>query len=524
MVSLSFLPSLLLTSSLLACITRPAFPLQAAAAASQASSGSTVTGRVTNAISGQPIPRALVKIGTATTFSDHQGRFSLEDVPSGSSFIELSKPGYFTSPEQLDPPSVQLSTAELAHSLELHLYPEALLTGSVLAQDGTPFAEIRVSARKIVSSGSGRHLQMAASVQTDSHGDFRMAVPAGDYQVDTQFVATSPETGLTVLPAVAPAGEVATLHVNSGEEQQIQLNPHAGLAHTVTLAVKGLSEDRSMSVMLTGANGASWPMGAQPDPETGELTLRLPAGTYLLGVDVSGSDFVAFGQTRLNIPDHDVSGIALQLSPVAPIPVEVAVDPHATVTAASTPTAQQLGLELVPEQLHGRSLRQESVRLQTRGGRAPAFLPTPGRYHLASSSRSSWYIQSASFGGADVLSGALTVAAGSGAASLQVTVSNVTGSLQGQVTAADAPVSAWIELIPSFPSANSTISLRSAADGTFSAQNLPPGTYAALVLPHRTSADLLDVSVQASLGISSKSFTIQAGVPTTLNLDGRSTP
>ncbi len=488
---------------------------------SQGSSSSTVSGRVVNANSGLPIPRALVQIGSTAVFTDHEGKFSLADVPAGSSFVEVAKPGYFTSPEQTDPPGIQISAADAAHTLELYLYPEALLTGSVVAQDGSPLAQITVTARKVTSSGADRHLQVFGSTQTDSHGEFRLPVPAGDYQLTTQFVAVSPETGMTILPAIAPeGGAVATFHIASGEQQQFQLRPRTGLAHTVTLAVPGLSDDRFSSLVVTTADGASWQMGGQPDPETGRVSLRLPAGSYLLEVNSDGSELVASGQTRLSVPDHDLAGVQVQLSPVAPIPVEVVVDVHAS-AAATAPTAQQLGLELLPEQQQGRSSRENALRLQSRGGRPPSFLPSPGRYHLVSSARGSWYIQSAIYGGSDVLGSTISVAAGTGSAPLQLTVSNVTGSLQGQVTSGDAPVSLWVELLPSFPSANPIISLHSAADGSFSAQNLPPGGYSACVLQHRTSADLLDASVRNSLGARLQPFTIQAGVQTTLKLDGK---
>lgn len=487
--------------------------------AAQASSPETVAGRVVNAISGAPIARVLVQLGPASTFTDHDGKFALADVPAGGGgTVELTKPGYFTSPEHTDPPGVQVTATQLATPLDLRLYPEALLTGTVVAQDGAPLSGVQVTARRLATEDLLRRFETVASVETDSHGAFRLAIPAGDYQVATQFVATAPETGLSILPAVAPSGAGGnTMHLSSGEQQQVELRPHTGVPHTVGLAVQGLSEERSPTLTLSTANGATWQMGAESESESDQTNVRLPSGSYHLSIAARGGDTLSFGEARLTVPDHDIAGITVQLAPVAPIPVEVTVDGHAS--AGAVPSAQELGLQLLPEQGEHAARREDTIRLQTRPGRGPVLQPHPGRFRLVAAPRSSWYIVSASYGGAEVLGQSLTVSAGSGSPPLQLIVSNGMGSLEGQVTAGGSPVSAWIDLLPTFPSATPVISLRSASDGSFSLPSVQPGSYLGLALEHRTGADLADPAVRGSLGVRTQTVTVQPGTKATLDLE-----
>lgn len=508
------------------CVAALLLPLVGAALHGQLQAGAaqvstlpeTVVGRVLNAISGAPIPRVLVQLGPAGAFTDHDGKFILSDVSAGSGMVELTKPGYFTSPEHTDPPGVSVTAAQMLQPLDLRLYPEALLTGSVVAQDGAPLSGVQVSARRLATEDLLRRFETVASVETDSHGAFRLAVPAGDYQVGTQYVATAPETGLSILPAIAPSGAGGgTLHLGSGEQQQVELRPHTGIAHTVGLAMQGMSEERSPVLTLSTANGATWQMGVESESESEQTNVRLPAGSYHLSIGAGSGDTFFFGETRLTVPDHNISGIAVQLAPVAPIPVEVSVDGHASATAI--PSAQELGLQLLPEQQEHGARREDTVRLQTRPGRGPVLLPHPGRFRLVAAPRSSWYIESASYGGAEVLGQPLTVSAGSGSPPLQLIVNNVMGSLDGQVSAGRSPASAWIDLLPTFPSATPVISLRSTSDGSFSLSTLQPGSYLALALTHRTGADLADPAVRSSLGLRTQTVTVQAGTKATVDLE-----
>ena len=483
--------------------------------AGQTATPESATGRVVNAVSGAPIPRVLVQLGAVSTFTDHDGTFTLADLPSGSSTVELTKPGFFTSPEHTDPPGISVTAAQLALPLELRLYPEALLTGTVVGQDDTPMSGVQVTARRLATDDLVRRFETVTSVETDSHGAFRLAVPAGDYQVVTQFVVKAPETGMAILPAVFPAGPGGgTVHVGSGEQQQIELRPHTGVPHTVGLSVGGVSDERSPVLTVSTANGAVWQIGAESEAD--QMTVRLPAGSYHLSLRANEGDTVSFGEARLTVPDHNLVGVPVQLAPVAAIPVEVIADAHAT---AAAPSPQELGLQLLPEQQEHALRREDTIHVQIRAGRGAVLQPAPGRFRLATAARGRWYVESARYGGAEVLGQALTVTAGSGSSPLQLVVNDATGSLDGQVTAGDSAASAWVDLIPTFPSAVPMLTVRSASDGSFSLSSMEPGTYLAMALEHRTGADLGDAAVRNELGLRTQTVTVQAGVKATVAVE-----
>lgn len=486
-------------------------------AAAQDTSPLSVSGHVRNAVSGVPIPRVLVQIGSAAVFTDHDGKFVLENVSSGGTVV-LTKPGYFTSPERTESPGVRITGAQLAQPLELRLYPEALLFGVVASQNGAPIRAVQVAAHRLVLQEEGRRFEMVASTQTDSHGAFRLAVPAGDYQVSTQFVATSSETGLAILPASVPSGsDGGTFHLSSGEQQRIELRVHTGAPHNVGILIRGLVEDRSPTVSVSTLNGLTWRVGLD-DSGPHQATIHLPSGSYRLTVSSSDGETLSSGDVSVTVPDHDITGTVVQLAPVSPISIEVSVDPRNSL--ASPPSPQDLGVQLTPE--HERPFGRDAVaRLDTRHGQSPMLRPHPGRYRLVAAPRSTWYIESATYGGSEVLGQTLTVNPGSGALPLQLIVNNDVGNLEGKVSGSGAATEAWIVLLPSFPCATPMISFRASNDGSYS-RTLQPGSYLALALEHRTGEDLADPAVRGRLGLHTQTVVIEPSTRSTLDLEVQS--
>src|SRR5436190_529052 len=77
--------------------------------------------------------------------------------------------------------------AQMGSPLELRLYPEALLTGIVLATDRTPLPRIPVTAQRSFWDDSGHRWVTVGQDQTDSHGNFRLPEPAGEYRLESRY-------------------------------------------------------------------------------------------------------------------------------------------------------------------------------------------------------------------------------------------------------------------------------------------------------------------------------------------------
>ncbi len=156
---------------------------------------------------------------------------------------------------------------------------------------------------------------------------------------------------------------------------------------------------------------------------------------------------------------------------------------------------------------------------QCGGTKATSFSTPPGSYRLQGRNTGSWYIKSANYGNSDLLEQDIVVAPGSSGTPIRVTVSNEMGGLQGAVDLNGNPAACWVYLVPSGPSAQSVISLRSNSTGSYTATHLAPGTYQAIAFEHRHMANYRDPATLAAFSTYVHSVTINAGDKPTLNLD-----
>lgn len=477
-----------------------------------------VSGQVINASTGMPVARALVRFNDRVVLTTHDGRFEFDQNTETSGTLLVIKPGFYSTLDPADTASIHLQSSQLVSPLQLFLYPEALLTGSVIAADGTPLSHIAVTARRSVFDESGHHLVNAAQAQTDSHGNFRLPVPAGDYRIETRYVALDQTTGMAVLPASFPReASSSTLQIRSGQEQQIDLRPMVSPTHTVIATTESLQRGFGFPVVTArSGDGNTLQLNLRPAGISGETSVELPQGTYTLIAKKNSPEGPEEAETTVTVPDHDISGVVLHFSPTPSIPVELLVDDHST-PENGQPNPAQFNLTLQNNQLD--TEQGSSIRLTRSRDGSFVFLAPSGSYHLQAHGGTAWYIESATYGASDLLQQDLIVAPGAAGAPIRVTVSNQSGSLQGTVKVSGNPGASWIYLIPSMASAEVVFSLRSNAEGTFSAANLPPGSYQAIAFENRHSANYRDPASLAPFSSYVHSLTIQAGDKTTLDLD-----
>jgi hypothetical protein len=481
------------------------------------STPSTVSGQVINGVTGLPVTRALVRLNDRAMLTDHDGKFEFDENVEASGNVMVIKPG-FSSGGDSPTSNIYLQANQLAAPLRLLVYPEALLTGTMLAPDGTPLPGILVSARRSVYDESGHKVLNAEQTQTDSHGSFRMPVPAGSYRIETQYVAKDPGTGLVVLPVVVPDENSSNtsdeIQIRSGEEQHFELRPVVRSTHRVAVSM-----DRtigSVRISARASNGSTFQINPTSNG-SGEATIDLARGTYTLLARRNNSESPEEAETTINVPDHDLAGVVLRFSPIPSIPVELLIDRSST-SDNSQPSLPQFNLVL--DSGNSDSGQDGSIiRLSSMSNHAYSFIASPGSYHLYAHDSGGWYIKSVSNGASDVLQQGLIVAPGAGGMPLQVMVSNQTGSLQGTVKLNGIPSSCWIYLIPTTPSAEPFFVVRSNSEGAYSTTHLPPGSYQAIAFESPHSANYRDPSVLEPLTASVHSITVNAGDKATLDLD-----
>lgn len=481
-----------------------------------------VSGQVINGITNAPIARVLVRLNDRAVLTDDEGKFEFDQFTgSSNNNMQVTKPGFYLSTDLSEPPMLFLQPEQLSGPIQIRLYPEALLTGTVIDQNGDPLSQISVTAQRMLFDEIGRRWIPAAQSQTDSHGNFRLPVPAGDYRLETRYATRAGDASEAVLPTSVPlqpqTNLSGTIHIHSGEEQHYDLHPQISHAYTVTARVESSSERGFPGVIARSTTGATIPVSFQRNPASGEGKMQLPSGTYTLTASMFTSEGGEHAEVIVTIPDHDISGLVFHMTPNPSIPVELSVDSAAT-SDKSQPLIQQLGLMLQPTQVDP-DRNGGMVGIITGRNRTPSFNVGPGNYRLQAKNNGEWYVKSASYGATDLFQQDLVVSPGTGAP-IRVTVSNQTGALQGTVRLDGKPAVCWLYLIPTSFSVEPFIQLRSGTNGSYNIPHIPPGSYQAVAFERRHLADYRDTETLAAFMTHVRSVTVNAGDKSTLDLDG----
>ncbi len=545
----------LLSAFLFLCLTQPIPAMaqyQRLATTSATATPIKLLGRVINAATGLPVPRALVRFNDRAMLTDHEGKFQFDQVTDANVALQITKPGYSMSSDPSDPLNQFFRLDQITGPLELRLYPDALITGTVTAPDGEPLARVNVQARRSTFDGPGRRWMMAAQTQTDLHGEFRLPVSAGDYRIETRYTTRNDGDREAILPISLPAPAAGTapqtIHLRSGEEQHFDLRPAVRRTYPVPLSIEGVTERGFPSVTARANDGTSFNVEVVPTRTPGQANLYLPTGSYKLSARIQTPEAMEIAETSITVTGSEAvltdatasAGTVLRFVSVPLIPVELAIDTSATSdnnnqqgsrpatsiqlrqsSSQSQPNPMQFGLTLQRDN-QDEDEASASINLATprNSTSAPGFTAPPGSYRLVARGSGPWYIKSASYGTSDLLSQSLVVAAGAGSSTIRLIVSNQTGTLRGTVKLKGQPsAQSWIYLIGNSPSATPVYTQRGNNDASFYSSFLPPGTYQAIAFEHRHSADFTDPAALAPFSAYVQPVTITPGASSSLDLN-----
>lgn len=504
-------------------ICRPANAQSGLPSSASSSVPVNVSGVVVNANGGAPIGHALVQLNDRAVLTDHEGRFEFDQYgPASVATIQVKKPGFYFG-HGIGINSTTLRGSQLTSPIVLRLYPEALVTGTLTGPDG-PLRQVMVMAMQSSYSDSGHQWFPVGQTMSNSRGEFRLAVPPGDYRIEVNFtprLAGSTAVLPLIYPAAGPSGDENGIHLASETEQRVDLHPVVDRTYAVSLHLD--TQGRGFPMLSARANdGSILPVSVLRNGPPGgdEIRVALPSGTYTLIANRNMGDASEYGEATVTVADHDLAGIVLHMSPVASIPVQISVDVDAT-SDKTPPTVQQLGLMLLNTQSGGGSRIgvNSQIAMPMTGGQGSYLHPMPGVYRLGARSSSQWYIKSASFGSIDLLREPMTVAPAAGGSPIVVTVSNDTGGLQGSVHKGGVSVTAWVSAVPTFPSTVPVYTANSGVDGSFNLASLPPGSYQVLAFESRPQRNFRDSKSLAAFTTYMKSVTVTHGNNANVDLE-----
>jgi hypothetical protein len=356
----------------------------------------TVAGVVRNGATGEPLPRALVRIegdADAGALTDGEGRFEIPGVALGPQTFRLLKPGFLDRPyatEEIgyesDGPAHSVLVAAGMGDLSFALSPTSSIHGHIELSTGDPALGLTVTLMKQVVRNGRAVWTQDATTKTNGDGAYRFAgLPDGVYVIYTQAAIESEPAVTLVAPGsgqkVARGGYpsvfypeardfsgASRIHLTGGQQAEANLSLTLETFYTVTATAfapngrpygDNRTAETSLSPQLLDAAGHRLAYIAQYDGATHTIQASLPDGAYILLVQAAPDETVETsaahrlirpsakqpylaGFAEFSVAGHAVANLRIPLSPVASWPVRLSVARSAGHAGQSAVAAQGL--------------------------------------------------------------------------------------------------------------------------------------------------------------------------------------
>jgi hypothetical protein len=272
-----------------------------------------VHGIVRIGASGEPLPRALVRInGDASTgvLTNGDGRFEIEGVPEGPQIFQVIKPGYLDH-EETGADAISENPHSYAHNVIVvaqmgdvvfTMEPVNSIQGQIQLSTGDVAEGITVTLLRRTVQDGRVVWQSLANAKTNSEGVYRFGeLPDGLYVIFTEPTMDSDaatnlvETGngnkiaregyaSAFYPDARDLASAAKIHIGGGESAQanivLTLEPFQSVTATVTTPRISQGAGENVSVQVMDAQAHALPYTAQYDASTHMVQAALPDGTY----------------------------------------------------------------------------------------------------------------------------------------------------------------------------------------------------------------------------------------------------
>jgi protocatechuate 3,4-dioxygenase beta subunit len=267
----------------------------------------TITGRITDAATGQPIRMARVRIALDsrteriefTSRTEDDGRYSVDDVPAGRYVVTVSKARYVQLQHGQRLPAAAGRPVDVAagatQQVDVALPRASAITGRVADEFGDPIERATVSAMKVGYANGRRGFVSAGGGQTNDAGEYRIpGLSPGSYYILASERAAGfgvdgdADVGFmqTMYPAATTAAEARTVTVNAGQDLRgIDLSMTAGRTAILSgLAVSSRGQPAAKIRMNLAAVDAPFGLGGETSTTAdGRFTFpRVLPGRYEL--------------------------------------------------------------------------------------------------------------------------------------------------------------------------------------------------------------------------------------------------
>jgi hypothetical protein len=511
-----------------------------------------LTGKILNAVTGEPLARADVMLmpgqagperATYSTTTDASGSFVMADIPPGRYRLWGDRTGYVRT--ELGSrgagrmgTTINVAEAQEVTGLELRLQPHAVIAGRVTDEHGEPVAHVRVQALTHRYMQSRRRLAPAGMAATNDLGEYRIfGLAPGHYYLNATYTSSGlqwnsidstpgprsdePEEGYaaTYYPGTNDFNGAMLIQAASGKAL---LNLDFRLLRTRTVRVRGriLNAARGRaSVTLVPRDSAFFGFFDRNMTATrggdGAFEIRgvTPGSYYLIANAFDGNERQS-GRAPVDVGNSNVDGVEIALA--SGMEVRGALRAEA---GAQLDTAQvRLFLEPVEFTMFGGS----GAGTVKEDGSFVIRNVVPDRYRLrATGGRQNVYVKSVRAGDQEAPDGEFSILPGA-APALDAVVAAANGQVSGTVTAEkqDAVQGATVVLVPEPAKRQQGFAYRTATldqYGKFNLIGIPPGEYKLFAWDAVEPGQWMDPEFLA--GFESKGKALSIGQSTALTAD-----
>jgi len=497
-----------------------------------------LAGRVTNALTGEPLKKVTVRVspnrggggrtGMApstftigalgdsrvlpgggqgySTSTDNDGSFRIEGINPGSYRLNTNRTGFL--PGSYGARSLRqggteltLAPAQEKADLSIAMTPQAVITGKVVDADGDPVPGGMVQVLVPMWNRGKLRYSPRGGNQINDLGEYRIPnlVP-GKYYVFAQVHNMNPAESVvpgksdirpvrTYYPSSTAFAGATPVEVTAGQDASgIDIRMQSAQTYHVRGHVSGVTpgaQERSMlsltprdDEMIVFGGGRS---GLQPDGNF-DISGVAPGAYYLSMFSMSGQ-IRSTARQAVDVGAGDVDGVVLTVTPPGSIRGLARLD---GTPPANSPqiSASNLHISLTPAEMMGMMGPPANAKLSPDGTFAIENV-SPGKFYLQTNAPPGTYLKSVRFGNSEVLGKELDLTNGA-AGQLEVVYRYGPGEVDGRLDSSqnaspDSEAIAQIAVVPEELNTDGTGVRFSQSDpkGSFSVPDLAPGRYRA---------------------------------------------
>ena len=484
-----------------------------------------VSGRVVNALTGEPVKKANIHLGYANRKNqmsgergyggqaDADGRFRFEAIEPGEYSLSAERPGYLHSSYGSKAPNqtgtnLALAPGQQVTDLTFALFPQAVISGRVVDEDGDP-VEARVQIYAVQWRHGRQRVQPRNGTMSNDLGEYRISnLRPGKYYVCAEAGFGIGTSELPAIPGKSDIRQVRTFFPDAtsiDNAASVQLQTGQNLTGTdIRLRTVPTYHVRGR---LAGARTSLHGLGVSISPRDSGITVFLeggnvskkgtfdlggvPTGSYALNLYEESSDFHMLGTTLVEVSGSDVNDVAINVVPAGTLRGRIQVE---SATPGTSEAPNLSSVRVVLQGTNESAYGSGEVYAKSDGSFSIENL-NPGRYGLRLfPTLDGTYIKSVQLSQQEMLGKELDFSQGvSGALliTLSYGVAEVSGTVQlpqqeaGSDSSLNKPASvASIVLLPDElrPDGSGIEYGNTTQTGTFSIKNVPPGRYHAYAL------------------------------------------